>query len=266
MSVTYSDCWKELIEINASTSIFIEEFYQNSNLLSVEIYSEISQAMLELLGIETFVFVIIERLEHLGESSDGQRSSGSESLSYVSHQSCTIVGQLLWGSHWLSGRWIESSQNLPDVLIATWFLLQVNHCFTNSLVGKLLRFLQSSSFLSRDFEFHAVLISIVDLVTWKEFFGGTMLDNQLMVGLNWSSNEWGSISVLRNNSPHGVVNVLCGKAHLQVSWESSEDLRRALGGVKIQWLVEDVWVSDKSYLFSISDNIISFFVINLLKG
>ena len=36
--------------------------------------------------------------------------------------------------------------------------------------------------------------------------------------------------------------------------------------MKIQWLVEDVWVSDKSYLFSISHNIISFFVINLLYG
>lgn len=37
-----SDSCQELIEINASTSILVKEFNQNSNLFRVKIYSEIS--------------------------------------------------------------------------------------------------------------------------------------------------------------------------------------------------------------------------------
>lgn len=34
--------------------------------------------------------------------------------------------------------------------------------------------------------------------------------------------------------------------------------------MKIQWLVEDMWVSHKSYLLSVFNNIITLFIINLL--
>lgn len=67
---TYSDGRQELIEVDVTASVFVEEFHQDSNLLGVKVYSVVSETALELLGVKGPVFVIIEAFEHLSEASD----------------------------------------------------------------------------------------------------------------------------------------------------------------------------------------------------
>lgn len=122
------------------------------------------------------------------------------------------------------------------------------------------------SSLGADFKFHAKLVSIGDLVVGKELLGGAMLDVQLSLGLNWLTHKWWSISISWHDSPYGVVDWLYVKADFLISWESGENLRGTLSRMKIQRLVENIWIGDKTDLFAISHTIISLFLINLLNG
>lgn len=163
--------------------------HQHSYLLLIQIYAEVSQTCLQLLSVQLPISVIIHGLEHLGETSDGQGASHSEGRSDILNQGCAIIRQLLWGGNWLSGGWILGSKDLPDILVSGDFHRQVDDSFSNHFIGKLLVLELDSGLLARNLILHAELVSIFDEVTRKEFLGGSMLNDQLRVGLDWSANE-----------------------------------------------------------------------------
>ena len=65
--------------------------------------------------------------------------------------------------------------------------------------------------------------------------------------------------------PYGIVNSFCTEWHFCVSWESSKYLWSYLSWMKIEWLVENIWVGHKSELFTVMDNFITFLLVSFLK-
>ena len=55
------------------------------------------------------------------------------------------------------------------------------------------------------------------------------------------------------------------KGDLCISWKSCKCLWSKLSWMKIKWLVENIWVGYETELFTIMDNIISFFLLNFLE-
>jgi len=120
------------------------------------------------------------------------------------------------------------------------------------------------SFLATDLKFFAELVSVIDVVVIKEFFCSTMFDNELSVSLNWLSKKKRACTIWWDNRPSGIINRIGDKAYLLVSGESSEDLRGALLGMKVELLVIDPGVGYETHLLAISDSVISLVLVDFL--
>jgi|TARA_B110000305_G_C19390634_1_gene614668 hypothetical protein len=92
-----------------------------------------------------------------------------------------------------------------------------------------------------------------------------MFDNKLSVSLNWLSKKKRTCTIWWDNRPNGIINRIGDEAYLLVSGESSEDLRGALLGMKIEFLVIDPGISYETHLLAIFDSIISLILVDFLN-
>ena len=92
-----------------------------------------------------------------------------------------------------------------------------------------------------------------------------MLNNKFRIWLNWGTNQWWFDTIWWIDHPNGVVNHFRVKCNFTVSWKSGKYLWSYLSWMKVKWLVENIWVSYETELFTIMNNIITSLCIGFLK-